>query len=245
MAGSRHIFLYGPPAAGKLTVARCLAAAYGLKLLDNTVTIEVARRLFDFGTKAFEELVDRLRLDLAAAAAAAGVDVVSTFVYGHPVDRGYVDRVVATVKAEGGTVTFVQLLPPAAVLEDRVTQASRATMTKIRDVERLRHSLASYDLSTPINAGDLSIDNSDIPPESRGGADRRPRRPATPHHRSVKHLPRYPGQMLQPSTQAAAGSRRQTATISALRMLATRTLQQSTTLRPSRAKKVVNWPSGW
>jgi len=48
------------------------------------------------------------------------------------------------------------------------------------------------------------------------------------------------------SSQAAAGSvRRQTTTISALRMLAMRTLLQSTTLRPSsRAKKVVNWPSG-
>ncbi len=166
MAGSRHIFLYGPPAAGKLTVARCLAAAYGLKLLDNTVTIEVARRLFDFGTKPFEELVDRLRLDLTAAAAAAGVDVVSTFVYGHPVDRGYVDRVVATVEAEGGTVTFVQLLPPPAVLEERVTQPSRADDDQDPRCRTLRHSLASYDLCTPINAGDLSIDNSDIPPET-------------------------------------------------------------------------------
>jgi hypothetical protein len=166
MAGSRHIFLYGPPAAGKLTVARCLAAGYGLKVLDNTVTIEVARRLFDFGTKPFVELVDRLRLDLTAAAAAAGVDVVSTFVYDHPADRGYVDRLVATVEAEAGTVTFVQLLPPPAVLEERVTQSSRATMTKIRDVERLRQSLAGYDLSTHVNAGDLSVDNTDIPPET-------------------------------------------------------------------------------
>jgi hypothetical protein len=70
MADSRHVFLYGPPAAGKLTVARCLAAAYGLKLLDSTVTIDVAQRLFEFATKPFVELVDRLRLDLAAAAAA-------------------------------------------------------------------------------------------------------------------------------------------------------------------------------
>ena len=59
----------------------------------------------------------------------------------------------------------MQLLPPPAVLEERVTQPSRATMTKLRDVERLRRSLARYDLCTPINAGDLSIDNSDIPPE--------------------------------------------------------------------------------
>ena len=165
MAGSRHILIYGPPAAGKLTVARCLAPGHGLKVLDNTVTIDVALRLFEFASKPFVELVERLRLDLTAAAARAGVDVVSTFVYGHPVDRGYVDRLVGAVEAEGGTVTFVQLLPPPAVLEERVRQPSRATMTKLRDAERLRQFLARYDLSTPINAGDLSIDNSDLPPE--------------------------------------------------------------------------------
>jgi hypothetical protein len=165
MAGGRHIFIYGPPAAGKLTVARCLGAGYGLKVLDNTVTIEVALRLFDFASKPFVELVERLRLDLTAAAARAGVDVVSTFVYGHPVDRGYVDRLVGTVEAEGGAVTFVQLLPPPAVLEERVGQPSRATMAKLRDVERLRQSLARYDLCTPVNAGDLSIDNSDVAPD--------------------------------------------------------------------------------
>ena len=165
MPASRHILLYGPPAAGKLTVARHLESDYGLKVLDNTVTIEVARRLFDFGTKPFVELVERLRLELTAAAARAGVDVVSTFVYGHPSDRGYVDRLVATVEAEGGTMTFVQLLPPPAVLEARVTEPSRGELAKLRDVARLRKTLADYDLRTPITPGDLSIDNSDLLPQ--------------------------------------------------------------------------------
>jgi predicted kinase len=162
---SRHILLYGPPAAGKLTVARCLAAQYGLKVLDNTLTIEVALRLFPFGTEEFWGLVERLRCDLYRAAAQAGLDVVSTFVYCHPTDRSYVDRIVETVVAEGGGVIFVQLRPPPAVLEARVTQPSRAAMAKVRDPARLRSTLASYDLDTPISAGDLSIDNSDVPPE--------------------------------------------------------------------------------
>jgi chloramphenicol 3-O-phosphotransferase len=165
MPASRHILLYGPPAAGKLTVARCLASGYGIKVLDNTLTIEVARRLFDFATKPFNDLVNRLRFDLTATAAAAGLDVVSTLVYVHPVDREYVDRMVRTVDAEGGTMVFVQLRPPDEVLEARVTDASRARMAKLRDVTRLRRTLDNYDLRTPIHADDLSIDNSDIPPE--------------------------------------------------------------------------------
>ena len=161
---SRHILIYGPPAAGKLTVARCLAAGYGLKLLDNTLTIEVALRLFEFGTEPFSELVERLRCELLSAAATAGSDIVTTFVYAHPIDRGYVDRVVGITERGGGTVTFVQLLPPPHVLEERVTEPSRATMAKFRDPEKLRSALAEYDLRTPITPDDLSIDNSDIPP---------------------------------------------------------------------------------
>jgi predicted kinase len=165
MPAGRHILLYGPPAAGKLTVARCLASRHGLKLLDNTLTIEVALRLFDFGTQPFTELVDRLRDELFDAAARAGLDVVSTFVYAHPDDRGYVDRLIEITERGGGSVTFVQLKPPPAVLEERVSQPSRATMAKFRDPDKLRQALAEYDVSTPINPDDLSIDNSDIPPE--------------------------------------------------------------------------------
>lgn len=50
----KHIFLYGPPGAGKLTVARCLASRYGVKVLDNTLTVGLALRLFEFGTKPYD-----------------------------------------------------------------------------------------------------------------------------------------------------------------------------------------------
>ena len=166
MPGSRHILLYGPPAAGKLTVARCLESRYGLRVLDNTATIEVALRLFEFGTTPFNALVHRLRFELAAAAAGAGLDVVSTFVYAHPADREYVDGLVETVGTAGGRVAFVQLLPPPPVLEQRVTESSRAEVHKLRDPGVLRSILERHDLRTPVNPDDLSIDNSDVPPEA-------------------------------------------------------------------------------
>ena len=165
MPTSRHVLIYGPPGAGKLTVARCLAAQHGVKLLDNTLTVEAALRLFEFGTKPFADLVERLRLELLGAAARAGVDVVSTFVYAHPVDRAHVDRLVKASEDHGGVVTFVQLRPEPSVLEHRVVQPSRAGVAKVGDVATLRQLLDRYDLRTPINADDLSIDNSDVPPE--------------------------------------------------------------------------------
>ena len=160
----RHIVLYGAPGAGKLTVARCLAARYDLKLLDNTLTVGVALRLFEFGTKPFGNLVDRLRLELLDAAGREGLDVVSTLVYAHPVDRVYVDRLVEAWEAHGGAVTFVQLCPARQVLEHRVTEPSRAEVAKVRDLAQLRRMLDRYDLATPIHDNDLSIDNSALSP---------------------------------------------------------------------------------
>jgi hypothetical protein len=134
-------------------------------VLDNHVSVDAALRLFDFGTRPYADLVETLRVELLGAAARAGVDVVSTLVFAHPVDRGHVDRLVAASEAEGAVVSYVQLLPARPVLEQRIIEPSRAQARKLRDVVTLNRLLDSYDLSTPIHPDDLSIDNTDLPPE--------------------------------------------------------------------------------
>lgn len=89
----------------------------------------------------------------------------TTYVYAHPVDRGYVDRLVDAWEAHGGAMTFVQLCPAREVLEHRVTEPSRAVAAKVHDAAQLRRMLDRYDLTTPIHDQDLSIDNSDLPPD--------------------------------------------------------------------------------
>ena len=160
----RHILLYGPPAAGKQTVAHEVVKRYGLRLLDNHATVDLALRLFDFGAEEFGGLVERLRLELITTAARAGLDVVSTLVFAHPVDRAGLSRLVDAARDAGATVSFVQLRPARAVLEERVTSSSRAGTRKIRDLDSLRGILDRHDLVTPINPDDLSIDNTDLPP---------------------------------------------------------------------------------
>lgn len=160
----QHVLLYGPPAAGKHTVALELVKRYGLRLLDNHASVDLALRLFDFGTPEFGGLVERLRLELITTAARAGLDVVSTLVFAHPVDRAGVARLVDAARDAGATVSFVQLRPAHSVLEQRVTSSSRAGTQKIRDLDSLRRILDRYDLVTPINPDDLSIDNTELPP---------------------------------------------------------------------------------
>jgi hypothetical protein len=68
---TRHVMVYGPPAAGKLTVASALADAAGYRLLDNHLTDDLALRLFERGTQPHAQLVTTLRLTLFRAAAAS------------------------------------------------------------------------------------------------------------------------------------------------------------------------------
>ena len=161
----RHILIYGPPAAGKLTVATCLAERYDMKLLDNHLTLDVALRLFSFGTKECWELVERMRLDLLGAAGRAGLDVVSTLVFSHPGDRGHVGRLLEASDSAGAATTFVQLRPPRPVLEERVMRPSLQGTRKVRDVAVLGRMLEQYDLLTPIHEDDFSIDNSELAAE--------------------------------------------------------------------------------
>jgi tRNA uridine 5-carbamoylmethylation protein Kti12 len=55
------IFLHGPPASGKFTIARALQASHGVLNFRNHLTIDVAKSLFDFGTDEFWALTHQLR----------------------------------------------------------------------------------------------------------------------------------------------------------------------------------------
>ena len=52
-SGSKVVFVYGPPAVGKLTVASLLAERTGFKLSHNHAIIDAVVPLFDYGTGPF------------------------------------------------------------------------------------------------------------------------------------------------------------------------------------------------
>ena len=99
------VFIYGPPAVGKLTVAKELLKLTGFKVFHNHLTIDLVKSIFEWGEGPFWELVDRFRLELVKAATEANIPgVIFTFVYAKTHDDGFVRRIVKVVEKGGGAV---------------------------------------------------------------------------------------------------------------------------------------------
>ena len=158
MAGPSLVFLYGPPAVGKLTVARAIADRLPYKILHNHVTIDAVTEVLPFGSDTFWGVVRRFRRELVAAAAAENIDLIYTFVFA-PGDEQHVADIVLPYENAGGTVMFVQLLAPREVLLQRVVAESRKQHGKPTDVQTLEQMLDEYDNFTAVAAPDsLTID---------------------------------------------------------------------------------------
>jgi AAA domain len=158
VAAPRLVFLYGPPAVGKLTVARAIADRLPFKILHNHVTIDAVTEVLPFGSDTFWRVVGRFRRDLVAAAAEEHIDLIYTYVFA-PGDEQHVADIVSPYEKAGGAVSFVQLLAPREVLLQRVLAESRRQYGKPTDRETLEQMLEEFDCFTAMPDRDsLTID---------------------------------------------------------------------------------------
>lgn len=154
------VFLYGPPAAGKLTVAREIARLAGFKVFDNHLSMDAVLPVFDFGTPPFGRMLRAIRSAVLAEAAREGVSLVFTSVYAHPQDIGYMEQMCAAIEDNGGRVHLVQLLCDRGVLLQRVVAEHRLLGSKLSDPDALSALLDSVDIETALPGRDsLVIDN--------------------------------------------------------------------------------------
>ena len=159
------IFIYGPPAAGKLTVAEELGRLTGIAVWDNHRSLDAVLPLFAFGTPSINRLVELIRVSVLEEAARERVDAIFTFVYAHPGDISHVGRLAGAVERHGGEVCFVQLVCSPEAQEERVVAEDRARRQKIRSAEFVRAMRDAHDLLTPIPDRDsLTIDTTHIAP---------------------------------------------------------------------------------
>ena len=158
------VILFGPPGVGKLTVGRELAALTGFKLFHNHLTVDLVAAVFDFKTRPFIDLRERIWLMVFDRAIEEGVEgMIFTFAPDRTVREDFIQDVINRVERAGGESYPVHLGCDLEELLRRVQEPSRSN--KLQSAEHLRDSMKTYESKIPpLDRDALTIDNTHLPP---------------------------------------------------------------------------------
>ncbi|HEX5370168.1 MAG TPA: AAA family ATPase [Dehalococcoidia bacterium] len=149
------IVLHGPPGVGKLTVGRELATLTGYGLFHNHLTIDLVHTLFEFGTAPFQELRERIWLDVLGRAADEGVSgVIFTLVFEPTLLPGFYDRLRERIETAGGSLRPFELRCSIEENQRRIVQADRAAFLKSTDAGSLGGALRQHRYDAPAGMPD-------------------------------------------------------------------------------------------
>jgi chloramphenicol 3-O-phosphotransferase len=163
----KHIILYGPPAAGKLSVAEALGKLTGFPLVRNHLANSFVKEVFPFSHPQMARLVINFRTEVIEAAAMARLDgLISTLVYA----RGTVDDKILKdwsrrISRHGGETLFVRLHCSQRTLFRRIASPGRDDQRQIRSEKQLKGLMRQLDLFTPVaKVASLEIDTDALKP---------------------------------------------------------------------------------
>jgi hypothetical protein len=159
------VFIHGPAAAGKLTVATALKARSGLPVFHNHLAVDVALSLFEFGSPSFVRLREVIWLAAFREAAEGGRSFIFTFSPEASVPPAFIGSAVDVIESEGGQVLFVALTCSAAVIEERIEAASRSAFRKLTSLAEYRQLRERGAFAFPPLPADLTIATDEVSPE--------------------------------------------------------------------------------
>lgn len=142
------VFIYGMPATGKLTVAKELSALTGYKLFHNHLVVDLLLEVFEFGTKPFVELREKMWLDVFRSASESE-GLIFTFAPEKTVRQEFIDKTVLQVTSVGGEVIFVELQCDNREIEQRLGSDERRHYKKLASVEQFRQLLNVNTFDSP------------------------------------------------------------------------------------------------
>lgn len=161
----RMIFLYGPPAVGKLTVAKELAKITGYKVLHNHLTVDLISSLYEWGSPKYWEYLRDIRERLLSNLAKDDVNIIFTYVYAAGEDEEVMEKMFKKVEENEGKVLLVQLTTSVEKLKERMVSEDRRQYKKMSKKESLDKWLEQYKLfETYPNRQNIVIDNSNKTP---------------------------------------------------------------------------------
>jgi hypothetical protein len=132
------VFIYGPTASGKLTIARELCRLRPYHLFHRHLVEDMAAALFPFGSEPFVRLREYSLLQAFREATEANVSLVFTFLPERTTRESFISHACVIVDRLGGQMAFVELTCPGDVIESRLSNPDRKAWGKVIDVSRYR-----------------------------------------------------------------------------------------------------------
>ena len=125
------LFLHGPPASGKLTIALELEKLTGYRVFHNHLTVDLVSSVFPFGTEPFIQLREEIWLATFRISAQTGTSLIFTFAPENTVNQDFIEKTLATIEAHGGKVVFVEIVCSEEIQLSRLDEPSRSRFAKL------------------------------------------------------------------------------------------------------------------
>ncbi|HEY7123262.1 MAG TPA: AAA family ATPase [Ktedonobacterales bacterium] len=160
------VFIYGPPGVGKLTVAQELAKITGYKLFHNHLTVDLAYSVFDFGTKPFVELREKIWMMVFQTVKEEGVSgVIFTFAPEGSVPDHFIPDLIKLIEDDQNKIHFVELTCRPEELRTRIVNPSRSKYAKGMSSEHIeKYYQRDHLIPASVHARKFTLDNTQLSP---------------------------------------------------------------------------------
>jgi hypothetical protein len=153
-------------AVGKLTVSKalkdlCDAEDYPIKIFHNHHTVDLITEFIPSFTPLWFKLNGSFRMQMYAACAEIGQNLITTLVFAKNSDEEFIDEIKQSVKPHRGEVLFVQLTADLDTLLSRVNNEDRHQYRKLTSIEGYHNTLSKYDILSAIPGEDCLVVNTD------------------------------------------------------------------------------------
>jgi hypothetical protein len=155
------LFIYGPPASGKLTIAEILSKNAGIPLFHNHLSRDIVKDIYKDKLHDHYKLVDKIRFDVFDYCSKNNTDLIFTYVYGGKEDDVNVKDFIQTIENNNGEVVFVELSADREDLIRRVNNESRKKYKKLTDPVVLAEVIGDTNNSIPF-VSPLKINTSEL-----------------------------------------------------------------------------------
>jgi len=132
------LFIYGPPASGKLTIAEKISERTAIPLFHNHLSRDLVKDIYKDKLNENYKLVDRIRFDVLDYCSKNDTDLIFTYVYAGSDDDDNVRKFIKTIEDNNGEVLFIELSASQDDLIARVNNESRKRYKKLTDPEIMK-----------------------------------------------------------------------------------------------------------